>query len=81
MPYWLEDIESFEAICQDDDARRLVLRLAQLSRGGDLAPFLNEFAIVPGMDDATMAEVAELAGDASFLLAVEDYFRRTQRLH
>jgi hypothetical protein len=80
MQYWLEDIESFEAICQDDEARRLVLRLAQLSRDGSVAPFLNEFAQA-GVTDELRETVAELANDASFLLAVEDYVRRTQRFH
>jgi hypothetical protein len=80
MQYWLEDIESFEAICQDDEARRLVLRLAQLSRDGSVAPFLNEFERA-GVTEELRQTVAELANDASFLLAVEDYVRRTQRFH
>ena len=81
MEYWLEDIESFEAICQDDEARKLVLRLAHLTRHDALAPFLNEVALAIDIDHETRASVAELAQDASFLLAVEDYVRRTQRLH
>jgi len=80
MQYWLEDIESFEAICQDDEARRLVLRLAQLSRAGSVAPFLNEFSRA-GVTEELRETVAELASDESFLFAVEDYVRRTHRFH
>ena len=39
---WLQDIESLEAISQDDDTRNLFLRMAQLSQDGRLAPFLRE---------------------------------------
>jgi hypothetical protein len=81
VDFWLEDIESFEAICQDDEARRVVLRLAQMSRTGGLSPLLSEVAMAEGLDETTRASVAELARDSSFLLAVEDYVRRTQRLH
>ena len=80
MQYWLEDIESFEAICQDDEARRMVLRLAQLSRAGTVAPLLTEFARA-GAPEELRRTVAELASDESFLFAVEDYVHRTQRFH
>ena len=36
---WLQDIESLEAISQDDDTRNLFLRMAQMSQDGRLAPF------------------------------------------
>ena len=81
MSFWLENIESFEALCQDEDARRLVLRMAEMSHTGRLAPFLTDVALADELDDETRENVAELARDASFLLAVEDYVRRTHRLH
>jgi hypothetical protein len=81
MDMWLEDIESFEALCQDEEAKRVVLRLAQMAQAGRVAPFLTEVALAAGLDDELRASVTELALDSSFLLAVEDYVRRTQRLH
>jgi hypothetical protein len=78
---WLQDIESLEAISQDDDTRRLFLRMAELSRTGSLAPFLVELAADDDLDDHTKGTLAELAQDESFLLAVEDYCHRTRTLH
>src|SRR5437588_811648 len=42
---WLQDLESLEAISQDSDTRELVLRMAELSRTGHLAPFLVQEAV------------------------------------
>ena len=81
MDLWLEDIESFEALCQDEEAKQVVLRLAQMTQAGALGRFLTEVALAAGLDDELRATVTELALDSSFLLAVEDYVRRTQRLH
>jgi hypothetical protein len=78
---WLQDLESLEAISQDDDTRRLFLRMAELSQEGRLAPFLTELAHDAEVDEATKGTLAELAQDESFLLAVEDYCRRTRLLH
>jgi hypothetical protein len=78
---WLQDIESLEAISQDDDTRNLFLRMAQLSQDGRLGPFLRELKDDRELDDATKDTVAELASDAGFLHAVEDYVRRTRSLH
>ena len=39
---WLQDIESLEAISQDEDTRNLFLRMAYLSQNGRLQPFLRE---------------------------------------
>jgi hypothetical protein len=75
------DIESLEAISQNDDARRIFLRMATLSHEGRLPQFLNELAIDPELDDEIKGTVTELALDRTFLLAVEDYLRRTQRFH
>ncbi len=81
MEPWLRDIESFERVSQDDVARRLVLRMAQLSREGRLAPFVTEVARDPEFDEDTRTAIAELAEDEGFLLAVEEYLGRTRLLH
>jgi hypothetical protein len=78
---WLEDIESFEALCQDEEAKLVVLRLARMAQAGKVSRFLTQVALEPGLDDDLLASVTELALDSSFLLAVEDYVHRTQRLH
>jgi hypothetical protein len=78
---WLQDLESLEAISQDDDAKRIFLRMAALSREGQMGDFLTELADDEDLDDETKGTLSELARDSTFLLAVEDYVRRTQRLH
>ena len=81
LPLWLQDLESFEAICQDADARTIFLRMAALSRSGRLGSFLTELAADDEIDDDTKGTLKEIARDPSFLFAVEDYLRRTQRYH
>jgi hypothetical protein len=81
MGPWLVDIESFEQVSQDDISRRLVLRLAQLSREGRLEPFVIEVAHDPEFDEETRCAIAELAEDETFLLAVEEYLGRTRLVH
>jgi hypothetical protein len=78
---WLRDLESLEAISQDDDARRIFLRMAALSHAGRLPGFLEEIARDAELDDQTKGHLAELASDTAFLLAVEDYLLRTTRFH
>lgn len=78
---WLHDIESLEAISQDAETRTLCLRMAELSRLGRIGPFLHELACDRELDTETKATLAELACDASFLLALEDYVRLTEPLH
>ena len=78
---WLQDIESLEAISQDEDTRNLFLRMAHLSQSGRLQPFLRELEDDRDLDDETKGTLAELASDESFLHAVEDYVRRTRALH
>jgi hypothetical protein len=78
---WLQDLESLEAISQDDDAKRIFLSMAALSREGQMGNFLTELADDEDLDDETKGTLTELARDSSFLLAVEDYVQRTQRLH
>jgi hypothetical protein len=78
---WLQDLESLEAISQDDDARRIFLRMAAMSHAGRLPNFIAEVAHDEELDDATKGHLTELAQDEGFLLAVEEYLRRTQRIH
>jgi hypothetical protein len=79
---WLhQEMESFEAISQDDEAKRIFLRMAALSRDGQMGSFLTELARDEDLDDETKGTLRELAADNTFLLAVEDYLRRTQHLH
>jgi hypothetical protein len=78
---WLQDLESLEAISQDDDARRIFLRMAAMSHAGRLPNFIAEVAHDEELDDTTKGHLTELAQDEGFLLAVEEYLRRTQRIH
>jgi hypothetical protein len=78
---WLQDLESLEAISQDDDARNIFLRMAAMSHTGRLPNFIAEVSHDPELDDTTKGHLTELAQDESFLLAVEEYLRRTQRVH
>jgi hypothetical protein len=75
------DLESLEAISQNDDARRIFLKMAAMSQEGRLPQFLNELAGDPEIDEDVKGTLTELALDRNFLLAVEDYLRRTQRFH
>lgn len=78
---WLDDLEALEAISQDDDTRRLFLRMARLSQDGRVTPFLRELAADGDLDPATKSKLSELALDSTFLQAVEDYVLRTRELH
>ena len=50
---WLQDIESLEAISQDDDTRKLFLQMAEMSKAGRLGPFLVELNDDEEIDDQT----------------------------
>jgi hypothetical protein len=78
---WLQDLESLEAISQDDDARKIFLKMAAMSHAGRLPNFLAEVAHDQELDDTTKDHLTELANDRVFLLAVEEYLRRTQLVH
>jgi hypothetical protein len=52
-----------------------------MSQAGRLPNFLDQIADDQELDDTTKGHLTELAHDESFLLAVEDYLRRTQRVH
>ena len=76
-----ENLESFEAINQDDVTRDLVLRMSAISQTGKLGPFLSELTHDAELDDMTKGTLVEIASDQSFLLAVEDYLHRTEIVH
>ena len=78
---WLQDLESLEAISQDDDARRIFLRMAAMSHTGRLPSFIAQIAHDDELDDTTKGHLTELAQDEAFLLAVEEYLCRTERIH
>jgi hypothetical protein len=78
---WLQDLESLEAISQNDVARRIFLKMAAMSSDGRLPHFLAELASDEELDDQTKGHLTELASDRTFLLAVEEYLHRTQRIH
>ena len=77
----MQDIESLEAINQDELVRRLVLRMAGLARSGRLPGFVAALGADAELDAETKATVLELARDQRFLLACEDYMRATAYLH
>jgi hypothetical protein len=78
---WLNDIESLEAISQDDEAKQIFLRMAAMSRDGQIGTFLTALARDDDLDDETKGTLRELAEDNTFLLALEDYLSRTEVLH
>jgi hypothetical protein len=55
--------------------------MAAMSHDGRLPGFLAEIAHDDELDDHTKGQLAELASDRAFLLAVEEYLRHTQRIH
>jgi hypothetical protein len=78
---WLQNLESLEAISQNADARRIFLRMAAMSHDGRMPNFIAELASDEELDEQTKGHLTELANDREFLLAVEEYLRRTQRIH
>jgi hypothetical protein len=78
---WLQDLESLEEISQNEGARQIFLRMAAMQRTGRMGNFLTQLADDPDVDDDTKGSLTELAQDVGFLLAVEDYCAKTDRLH
>jgi hypothetical protein len=78
---WMQDLESLEAISQDEEARTIFLRMAALSQQGKLSSFLIELADTSELDEFTKGTLSEIAQDEAFLLVVDDYLRRTRVLH
>ena len=64
---WLQDIESLEAISQDEETRDLFLRMARMSQNGRIGPFLRELEHDREIDDETKVTLVELASDGTFL--------------
>jgi hypothetical protein len=77
----LQDLESLEEISQNEGARQIFLRMAAMQRTGRMGSFLTQLADDPDVDDDTKGSLTELAQDVGFLLAVEDYCAKTDRLH
>ena len=78
---WARDLESLEAINQDDDIRQLVLRMANLARRGHLGDFIAVLDSDEELDQKTKDTVLELASDEMFLLAAEDYLTACRIYH
>jgi hypothetical protein len=78
---WLQDIESLEAISQDEHARTLFLRMAAMQREGRTSSFLVELEHDTEVDEETKGSLIEIAQDSDFLLALEEYLRCTRRVH
>jgi hypothetical protein len=78
---WLDDMESLEAISLDGEARRIFLRMAAMSRHGQIGNFLTVLARDEELDEETKDTLRELAEDNTFLLTLEDYLHRTRILH
>ena len=78
---WFHDLESLEAISQDLQARRMLMRLAAISRAGRTDAFLLELAADDELDEETKSTLRDIACDPLFLVAVQDYFRDTATLH
>ena len=81
LSLWLQDLESLEAISQDDDAREIFLRMAAMSQTGRTSTLVTEIARDDDLDDEMKGTLTELARDRSFLLAFEDYLEQTRRIH
>ena len=81
LELWLDDIESLEAISQDESARRIFLKMAAMSKDGRLGGFIDVLADDEDLDDDTKGTLTELAAHEGFLLAFEDYLRRTRLVH
>jgi hypothetical protein len=77
----LPDLETFEAISQNEDARKLLLHMATLSSRGQLGPFLEQLVVDDELDAETSAIVTELASDRDFLYAVAQYLHSTRVEH
>ena len=71
MRPWVQDIESLEAINQDELVRQVVVRLAGVARDGRLPGFVAAVGADAELDAETKATVLELARDETFLLACE----------
>ena len=58
---WVHDIESLEAVTQDEHTKRICLRMAAMSQAGTLAPFIANLHYDDDLDDHTKGTIAEIA--------------------
>ena len=79
MGPWLVDIESFEQVSQDETSRKLVLRMAQLSREGRLLPFVTRVADDPDFARRIRREVRANLAHLRQAGATVDYARADVR--
>ena len=59
----------------------MLLRLAAIAQTGRTDAFLLELAVDEQLGEETKSALREIAGDSTFLDAVQDYFRHTRTLH
>jgi hypothetical protein len=78
---WIQDIEPLEEISQNDEARVIFLRMAEMQRCGRMHSFLVELARDPEVDEEMKGTLAEIAQDVNFLHAIEDYVHKTSLVH
>jgi cytosine/adenosine deaminase-related metal-dependent hydrolase len=78
---WLQDMESLEAVAQDELTKLLCLRMAAMWQAGTLRTFLATLDQDGELDEGTRSTIAVLAADERFLLSVDDYVRRTSLIH
>jgi hypothetical protein len=55
---WLQDIESLEAVTQDEQTRGLCLRMAAMTQAGTIAPFLASLSSDEELDEQTKGTIA-----------------------
>ena len=77
MRPWVQDIESLQAVNQDELVRQVVLRMAGAARDGRLPGFVAAVGADAELDAETKTTVLELARGETFLLACEDSMRTT----
>jgi len=68
-PLWLDDIESLEAISQNEDARRIFLRMAALSQTGRTENFVVEVALATA--NVMMGIVVDAVSEVLTITAAE----------
>lgn len=75
------DLETFEAVAQDDNCRRMIKQLSALLEQGQLDGFLARLAGDPNVPLPAKLQLVEIASDERFLCAIGDYLKRTAIMH
>jgi hypothetical protein len=78
---WPNDLEALETVSQNEEACDLFLRMAHLTGEGQLIRFLVELSESDEIDPETKAVFAEVALDAPFLSALDEYVYFTRLVH